>query len=82
LEEKPGLRNDIDGVKMKVIEVNINNNDWMNSSYFSLILLQTSGPISYKGAFLFVDTANLPALNLYLKFGFKEAGCLSQLKIN
>jgi hypothetical protein len=31
---------------MKVIEVNINNNDWMNSSYFSLILLQTSGPIS------------------------------------
>jgi predicted GNAT family acetyltransferase len=36
----------------------------------------------YKGAFLFVDTANLPALNLYLKFGFKEAGCLSQLKIN
>lgn len=36
----------------------------------------------YKGAFLFVDESNIPALNLYRKFGFKESGCLSQMKLN
>lgn len=35
----------------------------------------------YKGAFLFVETSNTPALNLYSKFGFKDAGLLSQLKL-
>lgn len=36
----------------------------------------------YKGAFLFVDTSNIPALNLYRKFGFKDVGSLSQMKLS
>jgi len=44
-----------------------------------LLLSKLLGDIygKYKGAFLFVDTSNIPALNLYRKFGFKEEGLLS-----
>ncbi len=33
-------------IKSQRLKKIFNSNDWMNSSYFSLILFQTSGPIS------------------------------------
>jgi len=36
----------------------------------------------YKGAFLFVEEENIPALHLYRKFGFIESGRIAQMKLN
>ena len=36
----------------------------------------------YKGAFLFVEESNIPALHLYHKCGFRESGRLSQMQLN
>jgi GNAT superfamily N-acetyltransferase len=52
--------------------------------YSKLLLSKLLNDIcdKYKGAFLFVDTSNIAALNLYAQFGFKEVGYLSQIKLN
>ncbi len=54
------------------------------SGFSQLLLSKLLSDIcgKYKGAFLFVDVSNIPALSLYSKFGFKEVGSLSQIKLS
>ncbi|KTD05355.1 GNAT family N-acetyltransferase [Fluoribacter gormanii] len=56
---------------------------YRGQGFSQLLLSKLLNDISgkYKGAFLFVDKSNIPALNLYRKFGFRESGCLAQMKL-
>ena len=60
------------------------NEEYRGLGFSQLVLSKLLTDIcgKYKGAFLFVDVSNIPAINLYRKFDFKEVGSLSQIKIN
>lgn len=56
---------------------------YRGQGFSQLLLAQLMSTLGdkYKGAFLFVEEVNIPAVNLYHKLGFKDSGCFSQIKL-
>lgn len=57
---------------------------YRGQGFSQLLLAQLMSTLddSYKGAFLFVEEENSPAVHLYHKLGFKASGCLSQINLS